>query len=228
MGSYLGVASESWDVRTAHASSANWASSSSRSRCPPCPSSSGATRTQEYREAYFEHFPGVWRHGDWVTEYPDGSFVIHGRSDSTINRGGIRMGSADITRVVDLVTGVEGSMVIGVSLKTEATMPLFVVPTEGRAVDEVLKQEIIAAIRSEVSPRYVPDEIIEVSALPAPGPANSWKCPSRPSCRAAIRSRSIEPAQRMRRALTGSSISLTASAIRGIQLYNWYDQILNL
>lgn len=167
MGSYLGVASESWDEN----GSRIFGELGEFVVTKPMPSMPlffwGDEDGRKYREAYFEHFPGVWRHGDWVTEYPDGSFVIHGRSDSTINRGGIRMGSADITRVVDLVTGVEGSMVIGAELEDGGYyMPLFVVPTEGRAVDEVLKQEIIAAIRSEVSPRYVPDEIIEVSALP--------------------------------------------------------------
>src|SRR5699024_4358568 len=110
---------------------------------------------------------GVWRHGDWVTEYDDGSFVIHGRSDSTINRGGIRMGSADITRVVDLVDGVEGSMVIGAELDDgDYYMPLFIVPSDGRSVDQSLREAVTETIRSEVSPRYLPDEIIEVDALP--------------------------------------------------------------
>ncbi|MYM19862.1 acetoacetate--CoA ligase [Brevibacterium sp. 5221] len=122
---------------------------------------------ERYRSAYFDVFPGVWRHGDWVTKRPGGQYVIHGRSDSTINRGGIRMGSADITQVVDRVPGVQASMVIGAELADGGYyMPLFVVPAPGVEVDEELRGSIVAAIRSEVSPRYVPDEIIAAPAVP--------------------------------------------------------------
>jgi acetoacetyl-CoA synthetase len=121
----------------------------------------------KYRGAYFEQYPGVWRHGDWVTKLPGGQFIVHGRSDSTINRGGIRMGSADITQVVDRVPGVLTSMVIGAELEAgDYYMPLFVVPSPGTVVDDALRDEIVRAIRSEVSPRYVPDEIIEAPAVP--------------------------------------------------------------
>lgn len=120
-----------------------------------------------YRDAYFDAFPGVWRHGDWVTRHDDESYVIHGRSDSTINRGGIRMGSADITQIVDRVGGVDASMVIGAELPGgEYYMPLFVVPTAGGAVDDGLKERIVAAIREQLSPRYVPDEIIAAPGVP--------------------------------------------------------------
>ncbi|MFC0248472.1 acetoacetate--CoA ligase, partial [Citricoccus parietis] len=112
-------------------------------------------------------FPGVWRHGDWVTELDGGQFIIHGRSDSTINRGGIRMGSADITQAVDRVDGVAASMVIGAELSGgDYYMPLFVVPITGHTVDETMRQAIVDAIRTQVSPRYVPDEIIEAPAVP--------------------------------------------------------------
>lgn len=120
-----------------------------------------------YREAYFDAFPGIWRHGDWVTRHEDQSYVIHGRSDSTINRGGIRMGSADITQIVDRVDGVAASMVIGAELPGgEYYMPLFVVPSAGDAVDEGLQERIVAAIREQLSPRYVPDEIIAAPGVP--------------------------------------------------------------
>lgn len=120
-----------------------------------------------YHSSYFEDFPGVWRHGDWVTELNGGQFVIHGRSDSTINRGGIRMGSADITQAVDRVDGVAASMVIGAELSGgDYYMPLFIVPTGGRTVDEAMREAIVQAIRTQVSPRYVPDEIIEAPAVP--------------------------------------------------------------
>lgn len=120
-----------------------------------------------YREAYFDAFPGVWRHGDWVTRHDDESYVIHGRSDSTINRGGIRMGSADITQIVDRVEGVDASMVIGAELPGgEYYMPLFVVPSAGGAVDDGLRERIVVAIREQLSPRYVPDEIIAAPGVP--------------------------------------------------------------
>ena len=121
----------------------------------------------KYFSAYFDVYPGVWRHGDWVTESPEGQFVIHGRSDSTINRGGIRMGSADICQAVDSVPGVAASMVIGAELEGgEYYMPLFVVPADGGTLTAELREAIIAAIRTQVSPRYVPDEIIEAPAVP--------------------------------------------------------------
>lgn len=120
-----------------------------------------------YREAYFDAYPGVWRHGDWVTRHEDGSWVIHGRSDATINRGGIRMGSADITAIVDRVEGVAASMVIGAELTGgDYYMPLFVVPVPGTAVDDALRERIVAAIRSQLSPRYVPDEVHGAPGVP--------------------------------------------------------------
>lgn len=120
-----------------------------------------------YREAYFDAFPGVWRHGDWVTHFDDGSFIIHGRSDSTINRGGIRMGSADICQVVDAVDGVQSSMVIGAELGDgDYYMPLFVVPAVGHTLTDELRATIVTAIREQISPRYVPDETIEAPAVP--------------------------------------------------------------
>ena len=120
-----------------------------------------------YRSAYFDMFPGVWRQGDWVTQLPEGPFVVHGRSDSTINRGGIRMGSADLTHVVDRVDGVAASMVIGAELAGgDYYMPLFVVPQPGTRLGPELRERIVAVIREQVSPRYVPDEIIEAPAVP--------------------------------------------------------------
>ncbi|WP_369407295.1 acetoacetate--CoA ligase [Janibacter corallicola] len=120
-----------------------------------------------YREAYFDAFEGIWRQGDWATHIPDGGWMIHGRSDSTINRGGIRMGSADITSVVNTVAGVADSMVIGAELDGgDYYMPLFVVPEEGAEVDAELTEGIVAAIREQVSPRYVPDEVIAAPSIP--------------------------------------------------------------
>lgn len=121
----------------------------------------------KYHDAYFADFPGVWRHGDWATQLPEGPWIIHGRSDSTINRGGIRMGSADICDVVDQVPGVATSMVIGAEVGDgDYYMPLFVVPARGHTLDEDLKGAIVEAIRTKISPRYVPDELIEAPAVP--------------------------------------------------------------
>lgn len=102
-----------------------------------------------------------------MTKRPGGQYVIHGRSDSTINRGGIRMGSADICQAVDGVEGVQSSMVIGAELSGgDYYMPLFVVPKPGVEVDDALRERIVQRIRTDVSPRYVPDEIIAAPAVP--------------------------------------------------------------
>lgn len=120
-----------------------------------------------YREAYFSQFDGLWRQGDWATERSEGGWQIHGRSDSTINRGGIRMGSADITYAVDAVPGVQESMVIGAELEDGGYyMPLFVVPQEGVELDDALREAIVRSIRTRVSPRYVPDAILAAPSVP--------------------------------------------------------------
>lgn len=122
---------------------------------------------EKYRRAYFETFPKTWMHGDWISETTDGRFVVHGRSDATINRGGIRMGSADISRVVDEIDGVVTSMVIGAELADgEYYMPMFVVLEEHQTLTDELRDHIIGAIRDRVSPRYVPDEIIQAPGVP--------------------------------------------------------------
>lgn len=121
----------------------------------------------KYHDAYFDTFRDIWRHGDWATQLPSGQVMIHGRSDATINRGGIRMGSAEICQIVEDVPGVQVSMVLGVELAGgDYYMPLFVVPQDGAAVDEDLKATIVRKIRTELSPRYVPDAIIEAPDVP--------------------------------------------------------------
>jgi acetoacetyl-CoA synthetase len=122
---------------------------------------------RRYRESYFSTFPGIWRHGDWARITSRGTVVIEGRSDSTLNRAGVRMGSADIYGAVEAVAGVADSLVVGVELPDgEYYMPLFVVPAEGRELDEELEREIVAAIRSSLSPRHVPDELVEAPGMP--------------------------------------------------------------
>jgi acetoacetyl-CoA synthetase len=122
---------------------------------------------QRYHESYFDMYPGVWRHGDWVRVTSRGTWVIEGRSDSTLNKAGVRMGSADIYAVVEPLPGVTDSLVLGVEGKDAAYyMPLFVVCAEGRDLDDGLREEIVAAIRKALSPRHVPDEIIAVPGVP--------------------------------------------------------------
>ncbi|CAM4013437.1 acetoacetate--CoA ligase [Smaragdicoccus niigatensis] len=120
-----------------------------------------------YRAAYFEHYPGVWRHGDWITITDRGSIVVHGRSDATLNRGGIRMGVADIYQVVEQVPEVSDALVLGVEQPNGGYwMPLFVVLTDGQDMTEAVKERIAAAIRTELSPRHVPDDIIVAPGIP--------------------------------------------------------------
>lgn len=122
---------------------------------------------ERYRDAYFDTYPGVWRHGDWMTVTRYGGYVVHGRSDSTINRGGVRMGSADIYAVVDRVPGVASSLVIGAELPDGGYfMPLFVTLAPGVALSDELLGRIRAEIKSRVSPRHVPDEIVSVPEIP--------------------------------------------------------------
>ncbi|EHI10435.1 acetoacetyl-CoA synthetase [Mycolicibacterium thermoresistibile ATCC 19527] len=120
-----------------------------------------------YREAYFDTYPGVWRHGDWITITTTGLCFVHGRSDSTINRGGVRMGSADIYAAVEALPEVADSLVIGAELDDgEYYMPLFIVPTPGHALNSELEKRIRDTLRDNVSPRHVPDEIIEAPGVP--------------------------------------------------------------
>lgn len=120
-----------------------------------------------YRDAYFEMYPGVWRHGDWITITDHGSVVVHGRSDSTLNRHGIRMGSADIYQAVESLPEVAEALVIGAEQPDGGYwMPLFVVCSHGVELTDELRDRINDTIRSEVSPRHVPDEIIVAPGIP--------------------------------------------------------------
>ncbi|MFD6357417.1 acetoacetate--CoA ligase [Nocardia tengchongensis] len=120
-----------------------------------------------YRSAYFEKYPGVWCHGDWVTVTDRGSTVVHGRSDATLNRNGIRMGSADIYQLVEQLPEIAEALVIGAEQPDGGYwMPLFVVPSAGYEVDSALVERINTTIRSELSPRHVPDQIIVAPGIP--------------------------------------------------------------
>lgn len=122
---------------------------------------------ERYRESYFGVFPGVWRHGDWVKTTPHGSAVIYGRSDSTLNRGGVRMGTSEFYRVVEALPEVADSLVVDTgALGSEDTLWLFVVPREGVKLDAALCARIRATLREALSPRHVPDRIRAVPAIP--------------------------------------------------------------
>lgn len=122
---------------------------------------------RRYRESYFEMFPGVWRHGDWVKITPRGGVIIYGRSDSTINRQGVRIGTSELYRVVEGVPEVLDALVIDLEmLGRQSYMPLFVVLREGVALDTALITKIKHAIRTELSARQVPDDVIAIPEVP--------------------------------------------------------------
>ena len=122
---------------------------------------------ERYRESYFDVYPGVWRHGDWIKVKNDGSCVIYGRSDSTINRGGVRMGTSEIYSAVDKVDEVAESLVVDVPKDGGSSfMPLFVVLEEGADLDDDLKGRIKSSIKENASPRHVPNEIFAVPDIP--------------------------------------------------------------
>ncbi|MFE6801073.1 acetoacetate--CoA ligase [Streptomyces sp. NPDC057681] len=127
----------------------------------------GDPDNERYRSSYFDVYPGVWRHGDWVTMDPDLSVVVAGRSDSTLNRMGVRMGSADLYAVVERLPRIADSLVIGAELADgRYYMPLFVVPADGERFDDALRDEIVGAIRHSLSPRHVPDAVVPIEAVP--------------------------------------------------------------
>jgi acetoacetyl-CoA synthetase len=119
------------------------------------------------RDSYFSTYPGVWRHGDWIEITPRGTAIIYGRSDSTINRGGIRMGTSEIYRAVLAVDEVVDALVVDVPREgTDGWMPLFVVMREGARLDEDLVKRIKARVREDCSPRHVPNEIHAIAEVP--------------------------------------------------------------
>lgn len=122
---------------------------------------------KRYTESYFEMYPGIWRHGDWIRITEHHGVIIYGRSDATLNRGGIRIGTSEIYRAVDKVKEVKDSLIICIEKEGGAFwMPLFVVMQDNVALTDELKKKINTTIRSDYSPRHVPDEIIAVPDIP--------------------------------------------------------------
>jgi acetoacetyl-CoA synthetase len=127
----------------------------------------GDTDGSRYREAYFEMYPGIWRHGDWIEITSRGTAMIYGRSDSTINRGGVRMGTSEIYRAVLSLDEVVDALVVDLPRQgTDGWMPLFVVLREGAALDDGLVSSIRRRVREHCSPRHVPDEIRQIAEVP--------------------------------------------------------------
>ncbi len=118
-----------------------------------------------YRSSYFEMYPGIWRHGDWIRFTREGSCVIYGRSDATLNRGGVRMGTAEFYRVVEELPEVRDSLVVEVG-DGDAQLVLFVVLAPGAALDDDLRRRIAVSLRRELSPRHVPDRMVAVAEVP--------------------------------------------------------------
>jgi acetoacetyl-CoA synthetase len=121
-----------------------------------------------YRDAYFDTYPGVWRHGDWITITERGSCIITGRSDATLNRGGVRLGTSEIYRVVESIDRVGDSLIVHLEDGDggPGRLVLFVAPGAGGSIDDATTAAIRAALRGELSPRHVPDEIHAVAAIP--------------------------------------------------------------
>ena len=139
--------------------------------CEPMPSMPvffwGDAEGRRYRDSYFSTYPGVWRHGDWIRVRVDGGVVIYGRSDSTVNRHGVRMGTSEIYRVVEEIREIEDSLVVDIAQpEGDSYLALFVTLAQGEALTDRLVAEVKAEIRSQVSPRHVPDLVQQVARIP--------------------------------------------------------------
>jgi acetoacetyl-CoA synthetase len=122
---------------------------------------------RRYHDSYFDVYPGIWRHGDWIRITPRGGAIIYGRSDATINRHGIRMGTAELYRAVEAMPEVIDSLVVDLEyLGRESYMPLFVVLREGLVLDDALVRGMKESIKFALSARHVPNEIFQVASIP--------------------------------------------------------------
>ncbi|MDO9167292.1 MAG: acetoacetate--CoA ligase [Rhodoferax sp.] len=127
----------------------------------------GDTGNQRYLSSYFDMYPGVWRHGDWLKVGRNGGCIIYGRSDATINRHGLRMGTSELYSAVEALPEVLDSMVVDLEyLGRESYMPLFVVLREGVTLDDTMRTKLVEAIKTALSPRFVPNEIFQVAEIP--------------------------------------------------------------
>ena len=121
---------------------------------------------KKYKSAYFEKYPNIWHHGDFAKITSNGGFIIFGRSDTTLNPGGVRLGTAEIYSVVEKFEEIQESIVIGQSWKNDIRIILFVVLNSGYNLTNEIKDKIKKAIRFDASPRHVPSKIIAISEIP--------------------------------------------------------------
>lgn len=126
----------------------------------------GDVNNEKYKAAYFEGFPGVWTHGDFASKSPTGGFMLHGRSDATLNSKGIRIGTAEIYRVVETFPQVQEAMAVSQDWQDDTRVILFIVVRPGQEFSEVIEKKIKTALRTQASPRHVPDLIVVAPELP--------------------------------------------------------------
>ena len=123
-------------------------------------------KDKKYKAAYFEKYKNVWHHGDFAKITNNGGFIIFGRSDTTLNPGGVRLGTAEIYNVVEEFAEIQESIVIGQTWENDIRIILFIVLNEGYSLTEDVKKKIKKAIKSKASPRHVPSKIISISEIP--------------------------------------------------------------
>ncbi len=173
-------------------SSTRSVSSSAPRPCRRCRFASSTTRTgRRLRESYFDVFPGIWRHGDWISITRRGGAIIYGRSDATINRGGVRMGSSEIYSIVEGVPEVLDSLVVDLEfLGEQPHMALFIVLGPGAELDDRLRLEIEARLRRELTPRHVPNAILAIPEVPRTLSGKKMEVPIKKPCSATRSTRS--------------------------------------
>jgi acetoacetyl-CoA synthetase len=120
----------------------------------------------KYKAAYFDHFPGIWRHGDYIKVTKNGGIVVYGRSDATLNPGGVRIGTAEVYRIVEAMADINDSLVIGQNWKNDVRIILFVVLKQNRVLNDKLIEKIKNNIRTNATPRHVPAKIIQINDVP--------------------------------------------------------------
>ena len=121
---------------------------------------------EKYKSAYFEYFPGVWRHGDFIKITENGGVIIYGRSDATLNPGGVRIGTAEIYRIVESMNEITDSIVVGQNYKNDVRIILFIVLKDGFTFSKDLTDKIKSRIRSSATPRHVPAKILQINEVP--------------------------------------------------------------
>lgn len=171
----------------------------------------GDVDSERYRASYFDVYPGVWCHGDRITITERGSCIVHGRSDATLNRFGVRIGSAEIYRTLEQIEGVADSLVVCIEEENGGYfMPLFVRLVERQGLDEKLIARIKARLREERSPRHVPDVVIEAPDIPYTLTGKKMEIP-------------------VRKLLMGQSVeaSVNLGSMRNPEAIDWYASFSN-